>query len=127
MCPVKDDKSSPEACAPSASTSGLQPSASTAAAGRWSANQGRNTSRANDRVEDASTMPIAREGLPRMEMSQELPFSGPLAPCTGGAPRFSGDRCFLRAHMDNPDKPEGDMTVRVPILFCSVLNEFSAF
>jgi hypothetical protein len=29
--------------------------------------------------------------------------------------------------MDNPDKPEGDMTVRVPILFCSVLNEFSAF
>src|ERR1700674_4912162 len=53
-----------------------------------SASQGRNTNQANDRVEDASTMPAARERLPCMEMSQELSFAGPHAPCACGAARF---------------------------------------
>ena len=69
-----------------------------------SASQGRNTNQANDRVEDASTMPAARERLPCMEMSQELSFAGPHAPCACGAARFSGDRCFLRAHVDNTER-----------------------
>ena len=43
---------------------------------RRSENQGSNASPANERVVDAGNLPFAREGLPSVEMSQELPFLG---------------------------------------------------
>jgi len=66
---------------------------------RKTRNQGRNTNPSNERVEDASTMPVAREGLPCLEMSQELPFAGPHAPCAGRAAQSARDRRFLKFHV----------------------------
>jgi hypothetical protein len=69
--------------------------------------QGRNTSPANEGVADAGNLPFAREGLPSVEISQELPFLGTgasFARAEGRAARVG--RLPLRAHMGNPNNPE---------------------
>ena len=85
--------------------------------------QGRNTNPANERVADAGHLSIAREGLPSMEMSQELPLLGssvPFARATGWVPGVG--RLPMRAHMDNNYEPE--VLAVVPRLNLSVASAY---
>ena len=71
------------------------------------ANQGRHATPADERVADAGTISVGSEGLPRMEMSQELLLLGAEAPNTGSAQRTTGvGRLLVRAHMNNANEPE---------------------
>jgi len=74
-------------------------------------------------VADAGDLSIAREGLPSMEMSQELPLLGsnvPFARTKGG---LQGDgRLPLRVHMDNNYEPE--VLAVVPRLNLSVASAY---
>jgi hypothetical protein len=60
-------------------------------------------------------MPVAGEGLSRVEMSQELPFLGTgasFARAEGRAARVG--RLFMRTHVDNDDEPEVLAVVPLP-------------
>jgi hypothetical protein len=79
------------------------------------ANQGRHATPADERVADAGTISVGSEGLPRMEMSQELLLLGAQAPNAGSAPRTTGvGRLLVRAQMNNPDNPEVLAVVPLP-------------
>ncbi len=60
-------------------------------------------------------MPVGREGLPRMEMSQELLLLGSNAPSARSAQRTARvGRLFLMAHMDSANSPEVLAVVTLP-------------
>jgi len=66
--------------------------------------QGRNTIAPNERLAHASPVPVAGEGLSRVEMSQELSFLGTgasFARPKGRSARVR--RVFVRADMDSPE------------------------
>lgn len=55
---------------------------------------------------DAGTLPVARQGLSRVEMSQELPRAGPEAQCACQTCRVPGVGRLpvpVRTHMNNPN------------------------
>lgn len=69
--------------------------------------QGRNTTGPNERLAEASPVPVACKGLSRVEMSQELPFLGTGASFARAEGRSTRVGClFVRAHMDNSDEPQ---------------------
>jgi hypothetical protein len=77
--------------------------------------QRRNTSAPNEGLADASPVPVACEGLPRVEMSQELSFLGTGASFARAKGRASGvGRLFVRAHMDNSVEPQVLAVVPLP-------------
>ena len=77
--------------------------------------QGCDTSSANEGLAHASPVPVAGEGLPCLEMSQELPFLGTGASFARAEGRASGvGRLLVRAHMDNSVEPQVLAVVPLP-------------
>jgi hypothetical protein len=77
--------------------------------------QGCDTSSANEGLAHASPVPVAREGLPCLEVPQELPFLGTGAPFPRAKCRASGvRRLSMRTHVDNDDEPEVLAVVPLP-------------
>jgi hypothetical protein len=77
--------------------------------------QGRNTSPANEGLADASPVPVAGEGLSRVEMSQELPVLGTGAPFARPKGRVARvRRLFMRTQVDNDDEPQVLAVVPLP-------------
>jgi hypothetical protein len=69
--------------------------------------QRRDTSGPNERLAEASPVPVACEWLSHVEMSQELPFLGTGASFARAEGRFTRvRRLSVRAHTDNSDEPE---------------------
>jgi hypothetical protein len=82
---------------------------------RETGNQGRDTRPADERLAHAGTLPVAREGLSRVEMSQKLHCIGPKArgACEMGWMPGVG-RLPVRSRMDDANNPEVLAVVPLP-------------